>query len=67
MDFLFEPIWKDFKKLQGKSNVTYKHSIRVADYALGLTDRLVDFIHSDKADSYLVNLFSNMSIDEFRS
>lgn len=59
MDFLFEPIWKDFKKLQRKSDATYHHSIRAGDYAVNLFDKLYQVI-VDEADKYICGLFENL-------
>ncbi|MDO8741200.1 MAG: HD domain-containing protein [Candidatus Woesearchaeota archaeon] len=66
MDFLFEPIWKDFNKLQEKSNVTCEHSIRVADYAIRLADKLIDCIRSSNADEHLLKLFGELNLDDVK-
>lgn len=65
MDFPFEPIWKEFKKLQKKSKVTYEHSIRVADSALKLTERLISYIESGTAEEYLLKLVNKLKLSNF--
>ncbi|MBI2129067.1 HD domain-containing protein [Candidatus Woesearchaeota archaeon] len=60
MKFLFEPIWKEFEKLQGKSNKTYKHNIRAAGYAFRLANKLIDCIQS--GDDYLIELFNKLKL-----
>lgn len=60
MDFLFEPIWKEFEKLQRKSNATYEHGIRAGAYALKLADKLIDCIKA--GDKYLLKLASKLKL-----